>query len=609
MDMILFPDPWLFLFREKSNPVIHAEIYIFAFLNDCWVCPEKCMHMKIEEFFKRRKVALVGVMVITISLFILAFSESNDFKLVKNIEIYTSLFRELNLYYVDETDPEKLIKSSIDEMLKTLDPYTVYIPESEMEDFQFVTTGEYGGIGSLIRKSGDYAVISEVYRNFPADLANFKTGDLIIEIDGKSTKSLTVTKISELLKGAPETQLKITVQRPGTDQLISKILVRKRIQIKSVPYYGVLPNDIGYIRLTSFTMGAGTEVTDALSSLKQNHDLKGLVLDLRGNPGGLLMEAVSVTNLFVAKGNEIVSTRGKVREYDHSYYATDTPTDTIIPIAVLVNRNSASSSEIVAGAIQDLDRGIIVGERTYGKGLVQTARPLSYNSQLKVTTAKYYIPSGRCIQALDYSNRNEDGSVGHIPDSLISEYTTQNGRKVYDGGGITPDVQINPGELSQIAVELYTRFLVFDYATRYSTQHDTIAPPDRFAITDEEYKEFIHFIDSNNFDYRTQTEDALKKLENLAKREKYFERSKEEFHQLQEKLSHNKYKDLETFRSEIQEFLEEEIVGRYYYQDGRIQSSLSYDEQLTGAIEVLKDQDQYSSILQIKSPGIVAEKK
>lgn len=562
--------------------------------------------MKTIEFLKRQKVTVLAGLMIFVSLFILAFSESKDFKLVKNIEIYTSLFRELNLYYVDETDPEKLITTSIDEMLKTLDPYTVYIPESELEDLQLMTTGEYGGIGSLIRTSGEYAVISEVYENFPADRAGLKTGDLIISVDGKSTRGLDVSKISDLLKGLPGTQLEVTVQRPGSDQPIVKTLVRKIIQIKSVPYFGMLDHAVGYIRLSNFTMGAGNEVKNALVTLKNNHDLKGLVLDLRGNPGGLLLEAVHVANQFIPEGNEIVSTRGKVKEFDHRYYTTETAIDTVIPLAILVNRNSASSSEILAGAMQDLDRGVIVGERTFGKGLVQTTRPLSYNSQLKVTTAKYYIPSGRCIQALDYSNRNEDGSVGKIPDSLITEYNTKHGRIVYDGGGIVPDKQIKPETASQITAELYSRFLIFDYATRYVLLHDSIASPDHFSLSDDEYEDFISFIDSRKFDYTTETEGALKKLEETAKREQYFDRSKEAFRLLEEKLIHDKYQDLQTFRDEIVVLLVEEITGRYYYQKGRIQSSLAYDEQLKEASRLLLDRDQYYTILNIQPPVIIA---
>jgi carboxyl-terminal processing protease len=561
---------------------------------------------KLIPVGKRKSTLIVGVLV-AISVFVLAFTESDDFKFVKNIEIYTSLFRELNLYYVDDTDPEKLIKSSIDEMLKTLDPYTVYIPESELGDLRFVTTGEYGGIGSIIRKSGDHAVISEIYKDFPADKAKLKAGDLIMKVDGKPTRGLEITEISDLLKGAPGTELEIILQRPGSEEPITQTLVRKKIQVKSVPYYGILPNRIGYIRLTNFTMGAGEEVKEALVALKHEYDLAGLVLDVRGNPGGLLIEAVNVTNLFVPRGSEVVSTRGKVKEYDHTYYAKESPVDTLLPVAVLVSRNSASSSEILAGAIQDLDRGIIIGERTYGKGLVQTTRPLSYNSQLKVTTAKYYIPSGRCIQALDYTNRNEDGSVGHIPDSLISEYSTKNGRKVYDGGGIVPDIQIKPESLSQIAVELYTRFLIFDFATQYTLLHPSIGPVEDFWISDADYQKFIAFTEDRNFDYKTQTEEAFKKLENTAKREKYFGLAEQEFLLLKEKISHNLSKDLQSFKGEIKELLSQEIVGRYYYQEGRIQSSLSADNQVAGAIEALGDLEEYISLLNGKKDAIVAE--
>lgn len=563
--------------------------------------------MKFRHLTEKRRVSLIGGALIIISIFILAFSESKEFKLVKNFEIFTSLFRELNLYYVDETDPEKLIKSSIDEMLKTLDPYTVYIPESAVEDFRFTTTGQYGGIGSLIRKSGDYAVMSAIYKGFPADLAGFKTGDLIIEIDGKSIKRLALSKISEKLKGLPDTEVNISVQRYGIEDPISKKMLRKKIQIKSIPYYGMMDGGIGYIRLRNFTQNAGDEVKEALLDLKNNNDLKGLILDLRANPGGLLIEAVKTTNLFIEKGQEIVSTRGKVKDFDHTYVATASPVDTNILVAVLVSRGSASAAEIVAGAFQDLDRGIIIGERTFGKGLVQTTRPLGYNSQLKVTTAKYYIPSGRCIQALDYSNRNEDGSVGYIPDSLISEFTTRNGRNVFDGGGVRPDVMITPEKLSQIAIELYTRFFIFDYATRYALDHDFIVSPEDFALTDEEYKHFIEFIDSKDFDYKTQTEESLNKLEELAKKEKYYTDSKEEFALLKEKLSHDKYKDLISFKDEITQLIEEEIVGRYFYQAGSLKSSLAGDEQIKRAVKILKDPLQYSSILNIKTENVLVE--
>jgi carboxyl-terminal processing protease len=563
--------------------------------------------MKSNQMKKSVKIKLTGAFLLIISLFILAFSESKDFKYIKNLEIFRSLFSELRLFYVDEIDPDKLVKTSIDEMLKSLDPYTVYIPESKLDDFAFMTTGQYGGIGSLIRKSGDFAVISEVYKGFPADMAGLKIGDLIMEVDSKSTYQLPIEKISDLLKGLPNTEVAITIKKYGEKSTTKKILTRKKIQIKSVPFYGMVSNKTGYIRLSNFTHNSYQEVKKALTDLKEDNHAQGIIIDLRSNPGGLLVEAVNVSNLFVEKGEELVSTRSRIKEFDNTYTAKSSPLDIQIPVVILVNRTSASSSEIVAGIFQDLDRGVIIGERTYGKGLVQTTRPLNYNGQLKVTTAKYFIPSGRCIQALDYSNRNEDGSVGHIPDSLISEYTTKNGRKVYDGGGIMPDIKIIQENLGQITIELYTKSLIFDYASRYFSQHESILPPTQYEFKDSQYQDFKIFIENKNFDYKTQTEIALLKLEDLAKKEKYYQNSANEFAQLREKLLHNKTKDLEAFKNEIKNLIQEEIVGRYYYQAGRIQSSLPYDIQVKKAIEVLEDQKLYSSILQVIDQKEVAE--
>jgi carboxyl-terminal processing protease len=563
--------------------------------------------MKSNQMKKSVKIKLTGAFLLIISLFILAFSESKDFKYIKNLEIFRSLFSELRLFYVDEIDPDKLVKTSIDEMLKSLDPYTVYIPESKLDDFAFMTTGQYGGIGSLIRKSGDFAVISEVYKGFPADMAGLKIGDLIMEVDSKSTYQLPIEKISDLLKGLPNTEVTITIKKYGEKSTTKKTLTRKKIQIKSVPFYGMVSNKTGYIRLSNFTHNSYQEVKKALTDLKEDNHAQGIIIDLRSNPGGLLVEAVNVSNLFVEKGEELVSTRSRIKEFDNTYTAKSSPLDIQIPVVILVNRTSASSSEIVAGIFQDLDRGVIIGERTYGKGLVQTTRPLNYNGQLKVTTAKYFIPSGRCIQALDYSNRNEDGSVGHIPDSLISEYTTKNGRKVYDGGGIMPDIKIIQENLGQITIELYTKSLIFDYASRYSSQHESILPPTQYEFKDSQYQDFKIFIENKNFDYKTQTEIALLNLEDLAKKEKYYQNSANEFAQLREKLLHNKTKDLEAFKNEIKNLIQEEIVGRYYYQAGRIQSSLPYDIQVKKAIEVLEDQKLYSSILQVIDQKEVAE--
>ena len=514
---------------------------------------------------------------------------NKDMELVKNLDIYYTMFRELNMFYVDETDPEELVTTSINSMLSSLDPYTTYIPESDMDDFQFQTTGEYGGIGSLIRRSGSYTIIADPYKGFPADKAGLRAGDKILEVDGKSIKDAEVQKVSDLLKGKPGTEMLLTVERYGAEKDLDFKIIREKISISNVPYYGMLDEQMGYIRLANFTTGAGQEVENAIKKLKSEHDMKSLVLDLRSNPGGLLIEAVRICNLFVDKGELIVNTKGKVKQWDSEYITQKEPLDKEIPLVVMANRGSASASEIVAGALQDLDRAVVVGQRTFGKGLVQTSRPLKYNAQLKVTTAKYYIPSGRCIQALDYSNRNEDGSVGTIPDSLITEYQTQNGRLVYDGGGVQPDFEVLPEMLSEITLQLYTQNMFFDFATMYRAENDELADPVKFKLSDEEYASFEAFVESKDFEFKTSSEQAFEKLLKTAKREKYYEVASEEFNDLEEKLSHNNLKDLETFGIEIRQILGEEIINRYYYQQGRIKAQIQDDPQLNKAKEVLNE--------------------
>ena len=375
--------------------------------------------------WKRKTIGIT----LLISLSVISYSfVDQDFKILKNLDIYYTLFRELNLFYVDNTDPDKLVKASIDGMLETLDPYTVYIPESEMDDYKFMTTGEYAGIGALIRKNGNYTTISETYEGHPAYKAGLKVGDIIQEIDGKSIFNKSSSDVSDLLKGDVNTPIELTIQRPGTNKLFKKVLIREKIAVHNVPYYGMVRGNTGYIKLTTFTTDAHFEVKNALISLKEQ-GAKSIILDLRSNPGGLLMEAVDISNLFIPKDQEIVSTKGKVKEFDNTYVTKNQPVDDKIPLAILVNHNSASASEIVAGSLQDLDRALIIGQKTFGKGLVQTTRQLSYNAQLKVTTAKYYIPSGRCIQALDYSHRLSNGDVNNFPDSLITKFKTKNGRR------------------------------------------------------------------------------------------------------------------------------------------------------------------------------------
>jgi len=531
--------------------------------------------------------------------------KDKEFDIVKNLEIFHSLFNELNQFYVDETKPDKLIKSAIDGMLNSLDPYTTYIPEEEMEDFNFMTTGEYGGIGALIRKAGEFALVSEPYESFPAQQAGLQAGDTILSIDGVSTRGKEIGAVSEMLKGTPNTTLKLKIKRPGTTGILEKSLTRRKITIPNVPYHGVVSGKVGYIRLTNFTKDAGIETAEALKDLKKQ-GATSVILDLRGNPGGLLLESVNVSNIFIGKGQEIVSTRGKVKQWDNVYTTHSAPVDTVMPMVVLVNRGSASASEIVAGALQDLDRAAIIGQRTFGKGLVQTTRSLNYNTQLKVTTAKYYIPSGRCIQAVDYTNRNPDGSVGIIPDSLIREFNTRNGRKVFDGGGIAPDIALEPEEISNIAVSLYAKNLIFDYATWFVVDHPT--PPtdiEKLSLTEDAYARFLSFLRDKDYDYTTKSDDKLDELIKTAKQEKYFDVASDEFTALKGKLAHDKAKDLQTFKKEISQLLYQELANRYFYQNGRIKASLSDDPELNRAVELLNNPGEYASLLH-KPAGQIA---
>jgi carboxyl-terminal processing protease len=543
-----------------------------------------------------------GIIIIILTLLIitglstgfLISQESRDFRLAKNLDIFLSVLTQVNTFYVDEIDPDKVIKSGIDNMLKTLDPYTVYYPESEVDELTFMTSGKYGGIGSLVRGNGDYVIVSEVYKGFPADLAGIKAGDLLKKVDGISLKGFSTDKVSEKLKGNPGTDITITVERNGKE--IDFKLKREKIAIPPVPYYGMLDSKTGYIRFTNFTQDCIEDVRSALTTLKSNN-AKQIILDLRGNPGGLLTEAVDIVNLFVGPGNDVVSTRGKVKQFDESFKTEKAAIDENIPLAVIINRGSASASEIVAGAIQDLDRGIIVGQRSYGKGLVQITRPLSYNTQLKVTTAKYYIPSGRCIQARDFSNPNEDGSVGIIPDSLIKEFKTRNGRIVKDGGGIAPDIEIQPEALSQIATELYLRNHIFDFASTYYWAHPDIKTPEMFSFTEKDYNDFKAFLSNRNFTYKTVTEESLEELISIAKKEKYFDEHKDLFDSLEKDLSHSLDQDLTSFRNEVTELIEDEIIRRYFYESGAIASTIKKDEQVLKAIEVLNDKKAYDSVI------------
>jgi len=545
---------------------------------------------------KKNKKPLILTLLLSVS--VIAFSFKEDFfRIAKNIEILSALFKDLNLYYVDEVKPGDVMKKGIDAMLNSLDPYTDYIPETEIEDFRFMTTGQYGGIGATIRKSEDYVVVAEPYEGFPANKNDLRAGDKILEIDGKSIKGKNTDEVSKLLKGQPGSEVKLLIERPSETDKILKTLNREEIKIHPVSYYGMLNENTGYILLNQFTENASKEIKSAYEELNKKTELKGLVLDLRGNPGGLLFEAINICNLFIDKGEPVVSTKGRVADWNKTYRALNNPIAKEIPIAVLVNSSSASASEIVSGTMQDLDRGVIIGQRTFGKGLVQNTRPVSYNAKLKLTTAKYYIPSGRCIQAIDYSNRNEDGSVGRIPDSLAKCFKTHNGRVVKDGGGIEPDIKTTAKKYSKIAQSLAGKNLIFDFATQYRLKHIAIAAPDSFIISENDFTEFAEFIKNKDYQYTTKTENLLKEFKETSTQEKYFDEAKDKFEQLEKKLHHDKQDDLLKNKTEIIELLTQEIVTRYYYQKGKIKNNLTRDSDITTALEILSNKEKYKQLL------------
>ena len=554
------------------------------------------------------KAALAVSFVVIIGLSFWGFkSDQKNFEISKNLDIFYTLVRELNLFYVDEVKPDKLIKKGIDDMLETLDPYTVYIPESEMDDFKFMTTGEYAGIGAMISKRGNQIIVAEPYEGFPAQVNGLRAGDIFIEVDGKPVDKMAVADVSEILKGPAKKVIKVKMQRPGEKKPFTLDIVREEIQIDPVTYYGMIDAKTGYVRLSSFTDGCAESVRDAVIDLRDKKGAKTLVLDLRSNPGGLLGEAVKVTNLFVNHGQEIVSTKGKVSQWDKTYRATEQPVDSVMPLIVLVNSGSASASEIVAGALQDLDRAVIMGNRTFGKGLVQTTRDLSYNTKLKVTTAKYYIPSGRCIQALDYSHRNTDGSVGAIPDSLITEFKTKNGRKVKDGGGVTPDIRNVQDTLSALSFKLVQDYMIFDFATEYASKHKTIATPDKFAIGNDIYSEFHQYLTEKKFTYESRSEQTLKVLIETAKKERYFDGTKNEFSALEKGLTLDLNQDLDKNSEEIRDLLKDEIVSRYYYQKGAIIAALGSDKEIKSVLSLFNNPAEYSRLL-IPAAGATALK-
>ncbi len=529
---------------------------------------------------------------------IVAFSRPADsyFEIAKNLDIFATLFKEVNAYYVDEVDPQKLIRKGIDGMLESLDPYTDFIPEEELEGFRITTTGQYAGIGALIGVVSKKTVITHPYKNFPAYKAGLKVGDEIIAVDGVDVQGKPTSEVSTLLKGSAKTDVEIKVRRYGLKNDLLLKIKRERIAIKNVTYAGMLDDEIGYIKLDDFTPGAGKEVGEATQKLKQQ-GAKKLILDLRDNPGGMLHEAVNIVNLFIPKGKEVVRMKGKVADWNKLYTTLSNPLDTEIPLVILTGEGSASASEIVAGALQDYDRAVLVGRKTFGKGLVQATRTLSYNAQLKVTTAKYYIPSGRCIQELDYSHRRPDGTVDKIADSLKSEFKTTNGRKVYDGGGLDPDILIQEEYLGTVTTALIGAGHIFEYASKYCGEHPVQPDLKTFRLSGTEYDKFMAWLKERKFTYNTPLEAETKQLIEAARQERYYNELAKDLESLKSKVEGNKQADLIRFKDEITEMLEQQIAFHYALNEGQVIISINRDKNITESINLLRDSQTYRKIL------------
>lgn len=525
------------------------------------------------------------------------FSFSQDyFEVSKNLDIFNTLYRELNIAYVDETKPGLLMKTGIEAMLASLDPYTNYYTENDIEDYRYMTTGEYGGIGALIQDVNNKITVTEPYENFSAFKAGLRAGDEITEVNGIDVSKKKTEEITTMLKGQAGTPIKLKVIHLGQTAPIEVNLMREEIKIKAVPYSSMLNNEVGYIKLSSFTDNCSGEVKEAFAKLKEKN-CKALIFDLRGNPGGLLQEAVNIVNIFVNKGNEVVFTKGKVKDWDKQYLSVNNPIDTQIPLIVLVDNNSASASEIVSGALQDLDRAVIIGQRSYGKGLVQQTRDLTYNAKLKVTVAKYYIPSGRCIQALDYTHKDEEGRVDRVPDSLITAFKTKNGRIVYDGAGILPDQKTEAVKYSNILITLLNKNHIFNYVNKYVLTHPQTVKAESFNLSDADFNDFVTFMKDKDYKYVTQSDFALQELKEDATNEKYYESIQAEYEALLNKMNSNKKDDMMRFKAEIKQFIEEEIASRFEFQKGRIETALKYDKDVAEAKKLLADPKKMTSIL------------
>lgn len=552
----------------------------------------------MKKFLNRQNGIIAVIVLIAVAFFGFKKGDDRNFQIAKNLDIFNAIVKELDMFYVDTIDPNKTIREGIDNMLYSLDPYTVYYPENDQDELEMMVKGSYGGIGSLIRYNPklQYTVIAEPYEGMPAAESGLKAGDILLEIDGKDLKNN--SDVSTLLRGQVGTSFKLKVQRPGVKEPLEFTIVRRSIQMPTIPYYGIMEGQVGYINLSSFSGTPSKDFKNAFLDLKKQ-GATSLVIDLRNNGGGLLDQAVEIVNFFVPRGKTIVTTKGKIKQASNTYKTLREPLDTDIPIAVLVNSGTASSSEILSGSLQDLDRAVIVGNRTYGKGLVQVPRSLPYGGNLKITTSKYYIPSGRCVQAIDYAHRNEDGSVARIPDSLTTVFHTAAGREVRDGGGVSPDVEVKQERLPNILYYLVRDNLIFDYATDFCLKHPVIASAEKFELTDADYTDFKNKVKGADFKYDQQSEKILKTLKEAAEFEGYMKEASAEFKALENKLTHNLDRYLDYFSKDIKEMIAEEIIKRYYYQRGAIIQQLKGDNELDEAVKILTNPERYQQILSV----------
>ncbi|MBT6978537.1 MAG: S41 family peptidase [Flavobacteriales bacterium] len=543
------------------------------------------------------KKRLIWISIAAVTAIIDSAYVQSYFEVSKNLDIFSSVYREINVSYVEETNPGELIKTGIDAMLGSLDPYTNFIPEANIEDYRFMTTHEYGGIGALIGTRDGKVMITEPYENSPAAQAGLKAGDIIMHVAGEDATGKTSSQLSDMLRGASGTAIEIAVYRAATDENLTKTIERKKIKIDDVPYYGMVSEGVGYISLRGFTETASQDVKNAFEDLKNNHDMNKVILDLRGNGGGLLRESVNIVNFFVPKGKKVVETKGKLKEHYSLHRALSNPLDLDIPVTVLIDNGSASASEIVAGSLQDLDRAVVIGQNSFGKGLVQMTQDLSYNSKLKLTIAKYYTPSGRCIQRIDYGHRDNRGKANVVPDSLISEFQTAGGRVVKDGMGVDPDVLIEPEIYSDMLASMLRENFIFDFATTYYFNHDSISPPETFELSEDEFGQFVSYVLGQEFEYKTSSNEMMLDLKVVIEESEFWDDVDEEFQALDAKLQRGKEDDLKKFEEEIRLVLENEIVGRYYYSKGRIRAFMKSDPEVIKAIEILNNSEYYNSVL------------